>query len=62
MMGKIEQGQTLINRLASLICHFDTSLINEQAISLSRTAIIDTLGVTLAGVVEPSVVNLLKTQ
>jgi 2-methylcitrate dehydratase PrpD len=62
MMGKIGQGQTLINRLASLICHFDTSLINEQAISLSRTAIIDTLGVTLAGVVEPSVVNLLKTQ
>jgi len=61
MMGKSEQGLTLINRLAALICNFDTGLINAQAISLSRTAIIDTLGVTLAGVVEPCVANLLKT-
>jgi len=60
-MGKSEQGQTIINRLSALICNFDTGLINEQAISLSRTAIIDTLGVTLAGVGEPSVANLLKT-
>lgn len=61
MVQNSKQDQTLINRLASLICHFDLSLINEQAISVSRQAIIDTLGVTLAGVDEPCVANLLKT-
>lgn len=61
MIEKPASDQTLINRLATLICQFDTRLIDAQAIDLSRTAIIDTLGVTLAGVGEPCVSNLLKT-
>ena len=58
MSDQATEPQTLLTRLAELICEFDTSLINDQAISLSRTAIIDTIGVTLAGVTEPCVTNL----
>ena len=60
MSGQVKESQALLTRLAELICEFDTSRINDQAISLSRTAIIDTLGVTLAGVTEPCVTNLFK--
>ena len=60
MSDQATEPQTLLTRLAELICEFDTSLINDQAISLSRTAIIDTIGVTLAGVTEPCVTNLFK--
>ena len=60
MSDQVKESQALLTRLAELICEFDTSRINDQAISLSRTAIIDTLGVTLAGVTEPCVTNLFK--
>jgi 2-methylcitrate dehydratase PrpD len=60
MSDQATAPQALLTRLAELICEFDTSKINDQAISLSRTAIIDTIGVTLAGVTEPCVTNLFK--
>jgi 2-methylcitrate dehydratase PrpD len=59
-MAQMEKAGTLIDRLAELICEFDGSCINEEAIALSRAAIIDTIGVTLAGATEPCVTNLFK--
>ena len=50
-----------LERLATLVCSFDTSKITAEAINLARIAIIDTIGVTLAGVLEPCSTNLLRT-
>ena len=52
--------QTLIQRLAERIHAFDRAQLTPQAIALSRVAIIDTLGVTLAGSIEPCATNLLR--
>ncbi|MFM7010253.1 MAG: MmgE/PrpD family protein, partial [Betaproteobacteria bacterium] len=57
-MDQMERVNTLIERLAELICDFDVTCINEEAMALSRAAIIDTIGVTLAGATEPCVTNL----
>jgi 2-methylcitrate dehydratase PrpD len=54
-------SQTVIQRLAERICSFGDKNVTKQAIELSRTAIIDTLGVTLAGSMEPCATNLLRT-
>ncbi|MEO9191093.1 MAG: MmgE/PrpD family protein [Acetobacteraceae bacterium] len=56
-----ETGQTLIERLAERIRAFGPAQMTPQAIVLARTAIIDTLGVALAGTVEPCTTNLLRT-
>jgi len=52
---------SLITRLAERIHDFGPAEVTKQAISLSRTAIIDTIGVMLAGAVEPCTTNLLRT-
>ena len=51
---------TVIQRLAERIRAFGPGQMTEQATTLSRTAIIDTIGVTLAGSVEPCATNLLR--
>ncbi|MDT7951589.1 MAG: MmgE/PrpD family protein [Acetobacteraceae bacterium] len=45
---------TLLQRLAMHVAAFGPADITPRAIHLARTAIIDTLGVTLAGAVEPA--------
>lgn len=45
--------------LATRIVHFDLDMIPPEAIALSRQAMLDTIGVTLAAVNEPSVRKLL---
>ena len=54
-------SQTIIQRLAERVHSFGEKDLTKQAIELSRTAIIDTIGVTLAGSVEPCAANLLHT-
>ena len=54
-------SQTIIQRLAERVHAFGEKNLTKQAIELSRTAIIDTIGVTLAGSVEPCAANLLRT-
>ncbi len=53
--------RTLIQRLAQRIHAFGPAQMTTQAVALSRTAIIDTLGVALAGSAEPCATILLKT-
>ena len=57
----LPQEQALIERIAALVHTFDTEHLASRAIALSRTAIIDTLGVALAGSVEPCTTILLRT-
>ena len=52
---------TLLQRLAAKVCAFGPANVTPQAVHLARTAIIDTLGVTLAGAVEPAAALLLAT-
>ena len=52
---------TLIQRLAARVRGFGPGEMAGQATALSRAAIIDTLGVTLAGSAEPCVTSLLRT-
>lgn len=54
-------AQTLLQRLAERVHAFGPAQMTPQAVSLSRTAIIDTLGVTLAGLAEACTANLLRT-
>ena len=60
-MSSADEGQTLIERLAALVRSFDTENLPAQSVVLSRTAIIDTLGVALAGSAEPCTTLLLRT-
>ncbi len=53
--------KTLIQRLAQRIHAFGPAQMTKQAVALSRTAIIDTLGVALAGSAEPCTAILLRT-
>lgn len=52
---------TLLEQLAERIHAFGPAHVTKAATSLSRTAIIDTIGVTLAGADEPCAALLLKT-
>src|ERR1700733_551393 len=54
-------GQILFARMAERIQAFGPAEITQQAIQLARTAVIDTIGVALAGVSEPCTTNLLRT-
>jgi 2-methylcitrate dehydratase PrpD len=54
-------GETLLQRLAERVCAFGASRMSAQVTLLARTAIIDTLGVTLGGCVEPCAALLLRT-
>ncbi len=60
-MNQQNASQTVLEQIANRIVSFDLQAITPQAIMLSRTAIIDTLGVTLAGAIEPCTTNLLRT-
>jgi 2-methylcitrate dehydratase PrpD len=60
-MNQPAATQTVLEQIAHRIVSFDLKAITPQAIMLSRTAIIDTLGVTLAGAIEPCTTNLLRT-
>jgi 2-methylcitrate dehydratase PrpD len=51
----------LAARLAQKICSFDAKAATALALSRARTAIIDTIAVTLAGIPEPCTQVLLKT-
>jgi len=53
--------QTVIQRLAERIHAFGPAQMTSQAVALARTAIIDTLGVALAGSQEPCATLLLRT-
>jgi 2-methylcitrate dehydratase PrpD len=48
-MNQPHATQTVLEQIAERIVSFDLKAITPQAIMLSRTAIIDTLGVSLAG-------------
>ena len=52
-------SQTHLQRLAERVHAFGPAQVGEHAASLSRTAIIDTIGVTLAGASEPCATNIL---
>ncbi len=52
-------SETILQGMARRIHAFDPSAIGREAIALSRTAIIDTIGVTLAGALEPCATNIL---
>ena len=60
-MTQSNAPQTILEQIAERTVSFDLKAITPQAIMLSRTAIIDTLGVTLAGAIEPCTTNLLRT-
>jgi 2-methylcitrate dehydratase PrpD len=52
---------TILEQIATRICDFDLNAISPEAYRLAKTAIIDTLGVTIAGASEPCTTLLLAT-
>ncbi|MFA5663210.1 MmgE/PrpD family protein [Castellaniella sp.] len=54
-MVAIESDSPLAEQLAERICRFPLASITDEAVRLSKLAIIDTIGVTLAGMTEPAV-------
>ena len=60
-MGKIGSKAALAERLADKICSFSERDITPKSLELSRTAILDTIAVSLAGISEPCCQILLGT-
>lgn len=60
-MTAVFTQDTILEQLATRICDFDLNAISPEAYRLAKTAIIDTLGVTIAGVSEPCTTLLLDT-
>ena len=60
-MSAVHAKDTVLEKIASKIFDFDLAAITPQAYRLARTAIIDTLGVTIAGAGEPCTQRLLHT-
>lgn len=56
-----QSGHPIALALAERICSFDAGRATTRALAQARTAIIDTVGVTLAGIPEPCTQILLKT-
>ncbi|KAB0268886.1 MmgE/PrpD family protein [Microvirga brassicacearum] len=52
---------TIVQLLAEKICAFDARSLTKRSIAQARTCILDTVGVTLAGIPEPCTQILLKT-
>ncbi|MDF2812032.1 MAG: putative MmgE/Prp family protein, partial [Microvirga sp.] len=52
---------TIVQRLAERICAFDSRSLTKRSVAQARTCILDTVGVTLAGIPEPCTQILLKT-
>lgn len=65
MSQNLSQGASsikpLAERMAAKICGFDRTMITPFALEQARTAIIDTVAVTLAGMAEPCTQILLRT-
>lgn len=59
--GNGSSAPALATRLAEKICAFTPQHITPRALTAARTAIIDTIGCTLAGIVEPCCQILLQT-
>lgn len=59
-MGK-ESPPSLAARLAEKICSFGEANVTKRSVAISQTAIIDTIGVALAGLAEPCTQMLLHT-
>src|ERR1035437_7163945 len=57
----MQNDRTLAMRLAEKICAFDITQATPRALAQSRTATVDTIGVTLAGMVEDCTRILLRT-
>lgn len=55
------QSMTIVQRLAEKICAFDPAAVSKKAVAQARTCILDTIGVTLAGLPEPCTQILLNT-
>ena len=53
--------QTIATRIAEKICSFSEEQVTKPALEWAKLAIIDTIGVTLAGAVEPCATLLAKT-
>lgn len=60
-MTAVTSQDSILEQMAAKICGFDLSAISPEAYRLAKTAIIDTLGVTIAGVSEPCTTLLLDT-
>lgn len=60
-MTAVDPQDTVLEKIADRICEFDLSAISPEAFRLAKTAIIDTLGVTIAGAHEPCTTLLLET-
>ncbi len=60
-MTAVTSQDTILEQMAAKICGFDLSAISPEAYRLAKTAIIDTLGVTIAGASEPCTTLLLAT-
>ena len=60
-MSSAQTQPTVLEKIAIRICAFDLNDIPPEAYRLARTAIIDTLGVAIAGSAEPCTQLLLKT-
>lgn len=54
-------SETIVQRLAAKVCAFDKSRLTKDSIAQAKTCILDTIGVTLAGLPEPCTQILLKT-
>ena len=60
-MTAVTSQDTILEQRAAKICGFDLSVISPEAYLLAKTAIIDTLGVTIAGASEPCTTLFLAT-
>jgi len=60
-MSATNSQETVLEKIALRICDFNLGAIPPEAYRLARTAIIDTLGVAIAGSAEPCTQLLLKT-
>ena len=54
-------SETVVQRLAAKVCAFDEAQLTKTSIAQAKTCILDTIGVTLAGLPEPCTQILLKT-
>jgi 2-methylcitrate dehydratase PrpD len=54
-------SKTIVQRLAAKVCAFDKSQLTKVSIAQAKVCILDTVGVTLAGLPEPCTQILLKT-
>lgn len=57
----IPKIDTVVTRLAEKICSFNKGKLTEKALAQAKVCILDTIGVTLAGLPEPCAQILLKT-